>query len=804
MQAKRLSLLPRASLTMFAAALLFSSAWAATHQVLHSFNPGGSEGTQPNAGLISDSAGNLYGTANYGGTFNAGTAFELIPNGSGGWTEKTLYNFNNNGRDGASPVGSLVFDTAGNLYGTTEDGGIHGLGTVFELLPQQVGGWTETVLHSFGRGTDGANPLAGLTIDAAGNLYGTTTLGGIHQNGTVFEMSPKLGGGWTETVLHSFNLNDGVVPFGGLIFDGHGNLYSTTAGGGIYGVGTIFEMSPRQGGGWTETVLHSFGRGDDGQSPMAGLVADGNGNLYSTTFSGGIHGGGTVFEMSPRQGGGWTETVLHSFGNGNDASQPNYSALVADSMGNLYGAALYGGIHGLGAVFELSPRQGGGWTETVLHSFNINGVDGTLPYGNLIQDGAGALYGTTARDGGHGGGMVYSLARRGDGSWKESVAYSFDFQGTDGANPAFAALVFDSGGNLYGTTYNGGQYDSGTAFELAPNGSGGWTEKVLYDFGKDGAGAHPQPGMIFDSAGNLYGTTVTGGSSDRGTVFELSPGGNGGWTARLLHSFNKNGSDGYYPCGNLIFDPAGNLYGTTFNGGIHYGGTVFQLSPNGSGDWTENVLYSFDFNGSDGIDSFAGLVLDHAGNLYGTTEEGGAYGVGTVFELSPDGSGGWSEKVVHSFDYNGSDGGQPEAGLILDAAGNLYGATVYGGSYGNGAVFELSPHANGDWSEKVLYSFGNGIDGAQPYAGLVFDAGGNLYGATAAGGVNGTGTVFKLTPTQGGSWDETVLHNFDAANGSDGDYPEGSLILDHAGNLYGTSNLGGGHYNSGTVFQLTP
>jgi uncharacterized repeat protein (TIGR03803 family) len=226
--------------------------------------------------------------------------FELSPRQGGGWTETLLHNFNNNGRDGVNPQAGLIIDDAGNLYGTTYRGGIYNSGTAFELSPQQGGGWTEKVLHSFGHGSDGITPDANLTIDAAGNLYGTTYNGGIHGRGTVFELTPREGGGWTETVLHSFgNGSDGANPYAGLIIDANGNLYGTTLAGGIHTAGTAFELSPRQGGGWTETILHSFGNGTDGNSPYAGLIFDASGNLYGTTLEGGIHSYGVVFEITP-------------------------------------------------------------------------------------------------------------------------------------------------------------------------------------------------------------------------------------------------------------------------------------------------------------------------------------------------------------------------------------------------------------------------------------------------------------------------------------------------------------------------
>ncbi len=389
-----------------------------------------------------------------------------------GQQETVLHSFGN-GTDGQNPyAGGLIFNAAGYLYGTTQLGGIHGLGTVFELSPNGSGGYTETVLHSFGNGTDGQYPYASLIFDGAGNLYGTTWVGGIHGYGTVFELSPREGGGYTETVLHSFGnpaTQDGQNPYTGLIFDAAGNLYGTTYYGGIHGGGTVFELSPREGGGWTETVLHSFGNGTDGQNPVANLIFDGAGNLYGTTWVGGIHGYGTVFELSPREGGGYTETVLHSFGNGTDGSKP-VAGMIFDGAGNLYGTTSYGGIHDTcpegtcGTVFELSPRQGGGWTETVLHSF-----------GN----------------------------------------------GTDGQNPYTGGLIFDAAGNLYGTTYGGGIYGEGTVFEMTPREGGGYTETVLHSFGNGTDGQSPEAGLIFDGAGNLYGTTLVGGIHGDGTVFEI-------------------------------------------------------------------------------------------------------------------------------------------------------------------------------------------------------------------------------------------------------------------------------------------
>ncbi len=610
--------------TVREAAASFTISGATQERVVHAFNPI-TRGYTPYANLISDAVGNLYGTTSDGGTHNGGTVYELTPNGSGGWTEKTLFNFDN-GIDGAQPYGGLIFDAAGNLYGTTYGGGLHGQGIVFELMPNGSGGWLEKVLRNFGNGYNGTRPYASLIFDAAGNLYGTTLSGGIYGGGTVFELTPNGSGGWTEKTLHYFG--GSAQPYGGLIFDAAGNLYGTTSGDGAYRLGTVYELTPNGSGGWTETVLHSFGSGADGAGPWAGLIFDRVGNLYGTTSGGGTHRGGTVYELTPHGSGGWTEKMLFNFDNGIDGSQP-LASLIFDAAGNLYGTTYGGGLHGQGIVFELMPN-GSGWAEKVLRNFG-NGYNGTQPYASLIFDAAGNLYGTTNRGGSYDLGTVFELTPTHGGLWTEKLLYNFSFNGRDGFWP-YASLISDAAGNLYGTTGAGGAATYGAVYELMPNGSGGWTEKVLHSFSlyTDPAGGQtPWGGLIFDRTGNLYGTNSEGGTYNGGTVYELTPNGSGGWTEKVLHSFGS-GTDGANPIASLIFDSAGNLYGTTYSGGTYGAGTVFELTPNGGGGWTETVLHNFG-NGTDGATPYASLIVDSAGNLYGTTEWGGTYGYGTVF-----------------------------------------------------------------------------------------------------------------------------------------------------------------------------
>jgi uncharacterized repeat protein (TIGR03803 family) len=372
----------------------------------------------------------------------------------------------------------------------------------------------------------------------------------------------------------------------------------------------------------------------------------------------------------------------------------------------------------------------------------------------------------------------------------------------DGARP-YASVVFDATGNLYGTTFHAGAYHAGTVYELSPQPGGGWTEKVLHSFQINRSdGMNPFSKLVLDTSGNLYGTTALGGTYDGGTVFELTHTAAGGWMEKILHSFQNNGEDGLNPHSGLIVDAAGNLYGTTPQGGAYGGGTVFELSPGVGGSWSENVLYHFNISGSDAFLPYASLILDAAGNLYGTTEGGGTFNAGTVFELSPSTSGLWNEEILYNFSEYGSSGYSPVAGLILDAKGNLYGTSGAGGAFRGGVVFELTP-VDGTWDITVLVSLANNTEppvGPNLYAGLVLDTAGNLYGATTFGGnFYADGSVFELEPLSHGNWLYKELYS----SGTYGANPYDTPILDTAGNLYITASEGG-KYTAGTVFEITP
>jgi uncharacterized repeat protein (TIGR03803 family) len=395
------------------------------------------------------------------------------------------------------------------------------------------------------------------------------------------------------------------------------------------------------------SALYEFQGSNNGETPWSSLTFDGAGNLYGTTRYGGLNncngglGCGVVYELSPPASGtgAWTQTVVHAFTNGSDGATP-YAGLVADSSGNLYGAAFYGGnfaaancqSDGCGLIFELSPAGEGVWTESVLYTFT-GAQDGGFPFGTLTRDSEGNLYGTTVA-GGHinatnctpgGCGVVFKLSL-GSSGWQETVLYAFSGD-HDGSQP-YSGVTLDTAGNLYGTSTLGGSVDCdcGTVFELSPA-SGGWKETTIHQFTQSN-GNTPQGPVTLDAAGNVYGTTVFGGPATQcddgcGVVFELSPGATA-WTETKLRVFNQSGP--FSPSGSVVFDSEGNLYGTVQNSGI------YKLSLE-SGVWKQAGYFSP--KPANGNTPIGGLIIDSSGNLYGTFAYGGPTNSGVVFKLVP-------------------------------------------------------------------------------------------------------------------------------------------------------------------------
>jgi uncharacterized repeat protein (TIGR03803 family) len=399
-------------------------------------------------------------------------AFTLTAFASTAYTEKVLYSFPSVGGLPVWPQG-LVADSAGNFYGFSEGGGAANLGAIFELSPGATG-WTQTVLYSFSGGQDGEYPNFGAVplMDAKDNLYGEDFNGGADMKGEIYELSPSSGG-WTKTVLYSFTGLDGWSPVPSLIFDAAGNLYGATSGGGIYDEGVIFQLSPSPSG-WNETVLYAFEDRATGFDPIGQLAIDSAGRLYGMTYFGGpsnicsASGCGTIFQLSPPTSGTlWTYKRLHAF-DFYDGGQPTEANnLVFDAAGNLYGCTSFGGnsTYGAGVIFKLSPTSTGAWKETVLHSFGATG----------------------------------------DNSYEPN------------------SITFDASGHLWGTAIEGGSGGEGTVFELIPTANGHWILNTVYSFPGTPDGRRPGANVVFDNAGNVYGTTSLGGTSSAGAFFELSP-----------------------------------------------------------------------------------------------------------------------------------------------------------------------------------------------------------------------------------------------------------------------------------------
>jgi uncharacterized repeat protein (TIGR03803 family) len=823
-------------LVTLAAILLFPGrATATTEQTVYSFNPL-KAGSLPDGGLVADATGNLYGVAANGGAFGAGTVFEFSPNDEGGWDQKILYNFTA-GNDGGDPEGGVILDSAGNLYGMTTYGGLAGNGTVFELLRSPNGTWSENVLQDIDRGVY-TRFVYGLVFDGEGNLYGTIATGGQFSGGVVFELSPTSSGPWKQKILYNFHSNShysgGSEPVGRLVVDQDGNLYGVTfvGGDGCFpgGCGVVYELSPTASGEWTETILHKFTGGSDGKYPDGGLLFDRVGNLYGTASEGGKVNAdcycGTVFKLAPNGNGEWAESTIYAFQGafqgGSDGDSP-YGSLSMDAAGDLYGVTTdggglgYCGNDGCGTVFEVSPNGSGEWSEQVLLRFN-NATIGWNLSSSVYLDAEGQLFGETwgAPNSNDENGTLYALTPN-SGQWNYTLVSNFSE--TDGSAPE-TALVADTKGNLYGTTFFGGTFDLGAVFELTPTTKGKWNEMMIYSFTE----GHPVNGTIFptaqpstlivDSAGNLYGEAVGGGSKNDGMVYKLSPMPDGSWQETTLYSF-PGGVGGNSPSGGLVMDTSGNLYGTTQYGGqgtmqgqrpTGYG-LVFELSPGADGTWSEKTLYQFAGYPSDGSQSLASLILDSSGNFYGTTSQGGdgsctntkgaPTGCGIVFELSPQ-NGSWHETILHSFLGGTQDGQFPYAGLLLDGSGNLFGTTISGGSgysqiYASGTVYELSPDQGAGWKESLLVQFPSSDQQSIPYGNLISDAAGNLYSTTAGNG----GAVFKLSPNSAGGWDYSELYAFGTGS------PEAGVIFGTYGDLYGTAVFGGSS-NSGFVFSITP
>jgi uncharacterized repeat protein (TIGR03803 family) len=714
--------------------LLGGAAHASTFATLASIQ-GSGDGGAPLAAMI-DVGGTLYGTAPASGSTGCGVVYAFNPATA---TESVIYSFQG-GSDGCAPQGALL-NVGGLLYGTTYKGGAGNAGTVFQIDPATG---KETVLHAFAGGTDGANPVASL-IDVKGTLYGTTTLGGRANFGTVFSINLAT---QAEAVVYGFvDQGDGATPTSALI-DVKGQLIGTASSGGADGAGTVFSVDPTTG---ALTIVYTFTNGNDGGYPSGGVVQVGGG-LYGAAVAGGAFGNGTIFKIDPKTGG---EKTIYAFGSGVGAQTP-----LVYANGLLYGTTLSGGSNYFGTLFSVNIKTG---ASTVLHNFGAAG-DGANPSGPPVAIG-GALYGVTETGGAAQAGTIYSYALS---SGQENVAYNFTGANNDESDGGLTRVK----SALFAAVAQGGAGSQGEILSINPSNGAVTTS---YSFAGS-TGVYPSAAMVADR-GLLYGTTKSGGANGQGEVFSFNPATGAG---KVIYSFT-GGADGGTPYANLAV-VGGKLYGATAVGGADYAGTIFEVDP---ATGAEKTLHTFT-GGSDGGRPFSGL-LNVGGTLYGTTDSGGSAYYGVLFSIDPKTG---TETPLYNF-TGGSDGGIPSS-TPVNIGNVLYGVTIYGGASGNGVVYAFDT-ATG--KETVLHAFTGGADGDAPDASLL-KVGSSLYG-TSSGQFGGFGTLFKIDPKTGA---ETVLHNF--TGGSDGGNPNTSLAY-IGGTIYGLDATGG-TANLGVVFSFKP
>jgi uncharacterized repeat protein (TIGR03803 family) len=749
--------------------LLAMQAWAQTFTVLKTFNPKiNVTGQHPVGTLAQGPDGMLYGVTTDGGAGGAGAVFRVQSNGTAFAVIKSFPLVNvatGTNAEGATPHAGLVL-SGSKLYGTTSAGGSGGSGTVFSL---STNGANFTVLKSFSTldpiaytNTDGANPAAALIV-SNGMLYGTTQNGGTNGQGTVFALQTN-GTGFVN-LYHFRNGSDGANPAARLLLSGN-TLYGTAENGGDSGSGTVFSLSTASTG---FATLHSFsGTGTDGSGPVAGLVLSG-GQLFGTTQAGDSGDGaqdGTVFRVDIN---GNNFTNLHSFVDSEGwapdgelllsgstlygvTSTPIGTVFKLDTDGNNFetvvafnGSAGWGPDGGFvlsdGVLYGVTGAGGmgnSGLGNGVLYRVATDGLDLTalVTFGDFSGASAPAtglvwsgnmLFGTTEYGGVGRSGTLFEIGTNGSGY---AQVHEFSFPDNNGVNPdgyaPRAALVL-SGGALYGTTRYGGTNGSGTVFKMNSDGTG-----FTNICSSNNTNVNTPIAALAASGNTLYGTTVQAGSAQFGSVFKISTNGTG-----CTNIYNFNGTDGKYPLAGMVL--SGNtLYGTTSSGGLGYG-NVFQVNTDGThytniysfGPTTYNAVTHF-YTNSDGANPGTVLVLSN-NVLYGTAFGGGSAGQGTVFKINTDRTG---FTVLHTF--VDTDGASP--GDLLLWGGTLYGAAVWGGSSNLGAIFKVDTAGNGF---SVLKHFTGGSDGANPNTTLVL-LGNTLYGTAESGGLSGHGTVFSL------------------------------------------------------------
>jgi uncharacterized repeat protein (TIGR03803 family) len=803
-----------------------SSAPGVTLSTLYSFT-GGTDGGNPN-GLMQETNGNFYGTTQNGGSNNSGTIFQMTPAG----TMTTLDLFSNTGIGGFAPGAALVQGPDGALYGTTQYGGKRGYGTVFKTTTNGV----LTSLVDF-TSRNGAEPYGALIQGADGALYGTTLHGGADKDGTVFRMTTN----GTLTTLAVFNFSDGAGPTQ-LLQAANGSFYGTTLEGGANGNGSIFQLTTNG----TLTSLASFNFTNGGSLPYDGLVQTPDGNFLGTTYEGGACGYGTVFQVSPTG----AVTTVYSFTDGDNGGHPA-AGLIEGSDGNFYGTTAYGGAYNCGTVFRLAPDG------ALVSLVQFDGYDGANPQAALTLGADGNLYGTTENGGADGAGVIFRININSPTVQISSQPASQNaYVGTDVVfsvavigNPPLFYQWRQDGINLTDSVGISGSMTRVLTINNVSLGSAGVysvmvsnaTSSVLSEDATLGVIYSPpqitvQPASqsllvggtaVFSvtAVGDLplsyqwqeNGTNLTDGGQISGsatstltlsnlvetndgtysvivsnaiapttssdavlTVFAVSA---TGTTMAALYSFT-GGNDGGVPNG-LILGTNGLLYGTTQNGGLYGDGTIFSLSTNG----ILTTLVSFD--GTNGATPWDSLTQGTNGSFYGTTQLGGSNSAGTIFSMTADGT----LTSIYSFASN-INGINPSNALALGLDGNFYGSAQNSSGSGDGIIFKMTPGG----LLTNLYSFIGSSNGTTPAGELTQGTDGNFYGVTGRGGADSIGNVFTMTP--GGAL--TNLYSF--TNGTDGYVPSGQLVQGTDGNFYGVTRRNTIDYTLfyGLIFKITP
>ena len=692
-------------------------------------------GQDPTSQLVSDTQGNLYGTTSLGGTNGLGTVYEIA---AGTKSFSTLASLPGTAlAGGGSNSSQLSIDSKGNLFGTSYGGGTSNDGIVFEVAAGTHA--FSTVAQFPASDNDYAAPV---TLDSAGDIYGTSPVG------TVFEIRA---GTSSLTTLGTFTSASGANFKSKMVLDSSGDLFGTTLFGGTSGAGAIFEVPAGSG---SVVVLASF-TASTGEYPGTDLVRDSAGNLYGTTTAGGSGNEGTVFKLAA---GSSTITVLNSFTGSNGAQ--GAGGLIADASGNLYGTTIFGGSVNQGTVFKIAA---GTSTVTTLASFD--GDDGGSPEATVTMDSAGNLFGTTL--GSHdGAGMAFELP-----VGSSVISDIHEFTASQGGNPS-GDVVFDSKGNLFGATTGGGVgSQSGTLYEIAAG-----TESIttLVSFSNF---FQPQS-LSMNASGTLFGTGTYAGAY--GAVFEFTPGKS---SSPTLIPFT-GGSNGEFPSSYLSIDAQGNVFGTTTDAGANGAGTTFEIR---AGSTSITTLAPFSkYPGFTTLPNpVGGVIVDARDNLYGVTQQGGSVQDGTLYEL-PVGT----ASIVTLATFGSASGTMPSTQLTRDANGNLFGTTTAGGTSNDGTIFEL---ASGSTSITTLANFN--ISTTVPTSGVTEDNQGNFFGVAAYNGGSTDTGIFELTA---GSNSIGLGATLQPVNGID---PTGNLEFDASGNLYGTT-AAGGTANGGEVYEL--